>query len=91
MEIPADGIISTTLVARLRRDFKLDWNGIHGALHWARVMHHGVSLAGGTGANSRVVWLFAVLHDSKRRHGCRDPNTGAAQPTLPARYRAKAC
>lgn len=32
----------TELIQHLRAQFRLDWHGIHGASHWARVKHHGL-------------------------------------------------
>ena len=64
------------LIGRLRRDFALDWRGIHGAPHWARVRSNGLVLAGKTGASRRVVALFAFLHDACRRGDGRDPRHG---------------
>ena len=64
------------LLARLRRDFALDWRGIHGAPHWARVRRNGLVLAERTGASRRVVSLFAFLHDSCRRNDGHDPRHG---------------
>lgn len=61
---------------RIRAGFKLDWYGIHGAPHWARVMHHGLSLANTTGADTKVVRLFALLHDSQRRDDGDDDQHG---------------
>ena len=61
---------------RIRKQFRLDWKGIHGAPHWARVMYHGMWLARRTGADAQVVRLFAVLHDSQRRDEGRDPGHG---------------
>lgn len=55
------------LLQKLRQNFKLDWLGIHGVQHWARVRYHGLRLAQETGADPLVVELFALLHDS-----CRD-------------------
>ena len=28
------------LIALIKSEFKLDWHGIHGASHWARVLKH---------------------------------------------------
>lgn len=70
------GIIKPRLLATLRREFTLDWNGIHGIGHWGRVRANGLRLAGITGANARVVELFAVLHDSRRRSDGHDPAHG---------------
>lgn len=60
----------------LRREFRLDWQGIHGAPHWCRVLAHGRYLAALTDASLDVVELFAVLHDVKREHDGRDPEHG---------------
>ena len=56
------------LIPFLRARFRLDWQGIHGSPHWARVRENGLRLAARTGADERVVELFAFLHDS-----CRNP------------------
>lgn len=70
------------LVARLRADFRLDWQGVHGGSHWARVMHHGLHLASVTEADPLVVRLFAVFHDSQRRDEDEDPGHGARAASL---------
>ena len=69
--------LSTDLVAVLRRRFRLDWRGIHGAGHWARVRANGLRLAPATGADMTVVELFAVLHDVCRQDDGLDPGHGA--------------
>lgn len=61
----------------LRKQFRLDWHGIHGVSHWARVRRNGLLLSVSTGANPAVVELFAFLHDSCRRTDGRDPEHGA--------------
>lgn len=60
----------------LRKEFRLDRRGIHGAPHWSRVLAHGRYLAAATGAQLAVVELFAVLHDVKRKHDGSDPEHG---------------
>jgi uncharacterized protein len=46
---------------------------LHGPAHWQRVAVTGRKLAGEVaGANGRVVALFALLHDSMRRHDGND-------------------
>lgn len=60
----------------LRKEFRLDWKGIHGAPHWSRVLAHGRHLSALTGAVLPVVELFAALHDVKRRHDGGDPEHG---------------
>jgi len=40
--------------------------GIHGVDHWARVLENGLILSTQTGADRRIIELFAMFHDSKR-------------------------
>ena len=65
------------LVPHLRRQFRLEWRGIHGVAHWARVRQNGLYLCQSTKANVRVVELFAFLHDSCRQNDGHDPEHGA--------------
>lgn len=64
------------LIQLLRTQFQLDWRGIHGAPHWARVRHHGRYLARARGADLVIVELFALLHDSQRENDWHDPRHG---------------
>ncbi len=71
-------MISKELIELLRATFVLDWDSIHGASHWSRVRINGLKLSETTGANTKIVELFAFLHDSKRlddnydlQHGLR--------------------
>jgi uncharacterized protein len=75
-EKPADPLIPSTIIHAVRARFALDWNGIHGAAHWARVRLIGLRLAERTGACREVVELFAFLHDSCRRNDGHDPLHG---------------
>lgn len=70
------------LVRFLRQHFALDWRGIHGAPHWARVRRNGLRLARVTGANVRVVEAFALLHDSCRLNDDDDPAHGQRSAAL---------
>lgn len=70
-------LITQDLVQVIRDQFVLDWDGIHGAGHWARVRANGLRLAEMTGANTRVVEYFAFLHDSRRKNDGRDPRHGS--------------
>ena len=54
------------LLALIKDEFKLDWQGIHGAKHWARVLHHGKHIGQLRKADLMVVELFGFLHDSCR-------------------------
>jgi len=48
------------------RRFMLPSHSPHGPDHWHRVRHNGLLLAAITGANVRVIELFAFFHDSCR-------------------------
>ncbi|QDU27653.1 hypothetical protein ETAA8_27420 [Anatilimnocola aggregata] len=64
------------IVRRVLQDYLLPLDGFHGVSHWARVLENGLRLAEETGANARVVSLFAVLHDSQRENEGHDPQHG---------------
>jgi len=64
------------LLALIKSEFKLDWGGIHGANHWARVLHHGKTIGELRQADLLVVELFGFLHDSCRLNDGRDPQHG---------------
>ena len=64
------------LIETIRKQYVLAWRGIHGILHWTRVHENGLWLAERTGADLRIVELFAYLHDSKRVSDGRDPGHG---------------
>ena len=69
-------VFKEVLVA-IRNEYALPWHGTHGVHHWMRVRETGLRLAERTGANPRVVELFAYLHDCKRQNEGRDPGHGA--------------
>ncbi len=75
-------MIPSELIAFLRNEFQLDWHGIHGAGHWARVRYNGLLIACRNGANIQVVELFAFLHDARRLDDGRDPFHGERAATL---------
>jgi uncharacterized protein len=68
--------VTHALIQFLKGHFVLDWGGIHGASHWARVRENGLRLASSTGANVRVIEAFAFIHDSCRQNDGRDPDHG---------------
>jgi uncharacterized protein len=72
----ANPILTPRLIEHLRAGLRIDWRGIHGAAHWARVRWNGLRLARHTGADPRVVELFAFLHDSQRWHDGGDRQHG---------------
>lgn len=75
-------VISRGLIEAIRKEFRLDWTGIHGAPHWARVRENGLRLAGVNGARPEVVELFAFLHDSRRVQDGADPGHGRRAAAL---------
>jgi len=86
----ASEILTPRLIEHLRRELRIDWHGIHGAAHWARVRWNGLRLAERTGADPRIVELFAFLHDSQRHHDGGDrghgPRASAVAAELNGRY-----
>lgn len=74
--LAASSNISPAFLDRLVSSIELDCDSLHGLDHWLRVMHNGRELAAATGANLRVVELFAVLHDSRRQNENDDPEHG---------------
>ena len=69
-------MITQKLIDAIRETYQLEWNGIHGADHWARVRNNGLRLASVTGANTRVIEAFAFIHDSCRLSDGHDPDHG---------------
>jgi uncharacterized protein len=65
------------LIEIVRRQFRLEWHGIHGVPHWGRVRWNGLAMARANGARMDVVELFAFLHDSQRYHDGTDREHGA--------------
>ncbi len=50
----------------LRKNFKLDWQGYHGAAHWGRVHNHARHLAKFYDVNPKILFYFSFLHDVAR-------------------------
>lgn len=70
-------MITPALIQAIRRQYRLDWNGIHGAGHWARVLENGRRIAEELGNVSiEVVELFAVFHDAARLNESVDDGHG---------------
>jgi uncharacterized protein len=61
----------------IKGQHKLDIHSLHGISHWRRVWEIGLYLTEKTGADLRVVTLFAVLHDSCRENDGIDPQHGS--------------
>ncbi|QYZ67524.1 MAG: hypothetical protein HPY30_16960 [Gammaproteobacteria bacterium (ex Lamellibrachia satsuma)] len=68
--------IDTKLIHRIRVDYQLDWQGIHGVSHWSRVRQNGLRLAVENIVDTSVIELFSVIHDSCRVNDTNDPEHG---------------
>ena len=75
-------LITKEFIQFARGHFRLDWTGIHGAAHWARVRRNGLKLAKSEGANPRVVEYFAFTHDLCRHDDFMDPGHGGRAAKL---------
>lgn len=64
------------IIAAILDGYALPPWGEHGLAHWGRVMENGLRLAQRTGADTQVVTLFAVFHDSRRVNEDTDPDHG---------------
>ncbi len=73
-EAPAD----SNLLTLVRRQYRLEWDGLHGSSHWARVLENGLHLCDTTPDLRRdVVVHFALLHDACRHDDGIDADHGA--------------
>ena len=70
------------LVQYLKDQFRLEWDGIHGANHWARVLYHSRQIGEARQADLLVVELFGFLHDSCRENDGKDPKHGVRAAEL---------
>jgi uncharacterized protein len=71
-----DEFSAAALIRTILDGYVLPPFGTHGISHWARVLENGLRLAEITGANKKIVRLFALLHDSKRINESIDPGHG---------------
>jgi uncharacterized protein len=79
--------ITPDLIRAIFDQYSLPPDGIHGIPHWARVYDNGISLAERTGADCRVVALFAVFHDACRLNEDSDPEHGQRGANLATSFR----
>ncbi|MCK5070250.1 MAG: hypothetical protein KAR01_06900 [Desulfocapsa sp.] len=80
-------MITNELITTIKKQFQVDWEGIHSINHWARVYSNGIRLSEHTGANIKVVQLFSVFHDSRRYNENRDPQHGHRGAELAVKLR----
>jgi uncharacterized protein len=77
------------LLAAIREEYALSWDGIHGVSHWTRVCENGLRLADKTGAQLEVVQCFAYLHDARRANDGSDPGHGSRGAELARRLNGR--
>jgi len=64
------------LKGHVTSQFPLGNESIHGLPHWEKVEKYGLKIANHSGADTNIVRLFAVLHDSRRKHDGIDAEHG---------------
>ncbi len=77
------------IVRAILDEYRLEPWGIHGLAHWARVLENGLRLAETTGADKRIVRLFALFHDSRRQNENVDDGHGRRGAEFAATLRNK--
>ena len=82
-------IITIELITVVQKQLPINWRGTHGLSHWARVYENGLRLAAVTGADPKVVELFALFHDSRRLTDGQDPEHGPRGAKLAEALRGK--
>ena len=82
-------MITGSLLRAIVDRYRLSLDGVHGLAHWARVLENGRRLAASTGADPRVVELFAVFHDACRRGESVDHGHGRRGARLAAQLRGR--
>lgn len=82
--------VPVDLVREVLARYELPWDGVHGLPHWARVLETGLRLASETGADPKVVALFAVFHDSCRTSEGWDDDHGRRGAERAAELRGRA-
>lgn len=76
------------LLKRILKGYTMPVRGFHGVVHWARVLENGQRIAPHSGANLKVVTLFALFHDSRRIDDGYDLGHGQRGADLAQRMRA---
>jgi uncharacterized protein len=77
------------IVHAVLESYTLPLAGIHGVVHWARVLENGRRLCSETGADIEVIELFAVLHDCRRLNEHTDPRHGPRAAAFARRMRGR--
>ena len=69
-------IVTQAFIGFCFEAYLMDHKGFHGYAHWMRVPYNGRLLAKVVVANTKVVELFCLLHDTQRLNENRDPEHG---------------
>jgi uncharacterized protein len=77
------------LLKVIRDQYSLEWYGLHGVAHWARVYENGLRIASDSDANLEVLLLFALFHDSRRVNDAIDQGHGRRGADLAAEVRGR--
>ena len=77
------------IVREILKTYALPIRGRHGVNHWARVLENGLRLAESTGADVRIITLFALFHDSRRMNEQYDEGHGLRGGEYARSLRAK--
>ena len=75
------------ILKAIKDQYALDWYGLHGVTHWARVYENALRIANVHDVNQDVLLLFSVFHDSCRLNDEVDPGHGLRGAELAAQYR----
>lgn len=89
MSFEASETVTQEFFEYLVESHSLGHDGFHGKDHWLRVLHNAREIAGATGANLRVLELFAILHDSRRENENHDPEHGQRAAAYAIKLRGK--
>lgn len=73
----------------VEEQFALGVGSIHGPGHWHRVEGFGLAVAASSGADVRVVRLFAMFHDACREGESWDPGHGSRGARLALHWRGR--
>jgi len=80
-------VIDKGLIEAILDGYALPPMGYHGLPHWGRVLEFARRIAETTGANDKVLEMFAVFHDARRVNDKRDPGHGSRGAALAATLR----
>jgi uncharacterized protein len=80
-------MITTRLLLLIKEQFKIDFWGLHGVIHWNNVALNAWLLAQQGGVNLRVLEYFSIFHDSGRENDGSDCDHGKRAAALASAYR----